>query len=68
MLSRKFVIIQKLDSYFFHGFCFMSRHPSCTESWLERAKNPIATHGIYRLIYYICRRYFMLFEGKGVTR
>ena len=50
MLSRKFVIISKLDSYFFHGFWFMSRRPSCTESWLERAKNPTATHGVYKLI------------------
>ncbi|ERT61605.1 hypothetical protein HMPREF1254_0487 [Prevotella sp. BV3P1] len=50
MLSRKFIIIQKQDSYFFHGFCFMSRHTSCTESWLERAKNPTDTHGVYKLI------------------
>ena len=51
MLSRKFVIIQKLDSYFFHGFGFMSGRPSYTESWLERAKNPTATHGFYQLIH-----------------
>lgn len=68
MLSRKFVIIQKLDSYFFHGLGFIDSHASCAERWLERAKNPTATHGVYKLIYYICRRYFMLFEGKRVMR
>lgn len=68
MLSRKFVIISKLDSYFLHGLGFIGSHASCAERWLERAKNPTATHGVYRLIYYICRWHFMVFDGKGVTR